>query len=284
MSPQPIPNGPYSREPAHPPGPASSDRTGPPVVSRVRGREPAPATVRLCPVDPDAPHAEKIAAVVRVIATWYSEPGDRVLLADASEPMQGSSRAARRERDRLVESVLRLGRGATTDPAWLPHGDQQAGRQSDGPDEVLGSGSGLRPTDRRPRESVADRTGSPSPTGALKPGADRFALIIAGCASPPADPDALPDWARMLTPTGTLVVITHSNRQAGSWTGRSGSLCRRAALAGLTLTDRLIVAHRPPNPAPPATDHDRRAVALGGHRRVHSTACVFRRTESLETC
>ncbi|WP_243789031.1 hypothetical protein [Saccharopolyspora gloriosae] len=108
-------------------------------------------------------------------------------------------------------------------------------------------------------------------------------MIIAGWSDHPADPFAMADFTPALAPAGTVVVLTHSSDQRQARVGHSGQLSRAAALAGLILTDRLILAHQPPSTPRPATRRSLRVIALGGHRRIHTVASVFRRsTLSLE--
>ncbi|WP_139320720.1 hypothetical protein [Saccharomonospora sp. CUA-673] len=270
MSPPPIPSAPNSPDPIQPESP-------PPRARRHRHRSgcrrgPAgavPASVRFCHVAPDASDEERIAAAVRVVVTAYSNPGDRVALADAAEP---GSPASREHRDRLVETVLRLARGAVTelprpapDDHLLDSGEARTGA-------VPESESGPGPE----QLSVAEPTASPSVRRTEERSRDRFAVIVCGCTPQSTDPGLMADWAPLLAPDGALVVLTHSNHGPGVRAADSGAVVRAAVLAGLTLTDRLILAHEAPSTAPPTTRHSPRTVALGPHRRIHSTACVFR--------
>ncbi|GAB3681997.1 hypothetical protein REH65_24590 [Saccharopolyspora sp. ID03-671] len=241
------------------------ERTGPPVS----------ATVRLCLVDPAADADEIVTAAVSMISTTYTAPGDRIMLAAPEAPATGSSRT---RRDRLVESVLRLGRGATTGPDFRPHSDHEFAAAGGGLPGARGSGSGLGPRPGDVAEPVANLTDQKSLGESFGPGSDGFALIIAGWSDQPADPFAMADWAPLLAPAGTVVVLTHSSNQRQARISHSGQLSRAAALAGLILTDRLILAHQPPSPPRPTTRRSRREIALGGHRRIHTTASVFRRS------
>lgn len=279
MSPQSIPNAPPARtlaSPTEPPTETSPRRLAPGGASPRSAA--VLATVRLCPLDPNATDEEKMAAAIRVITTAYSEPGDRVALADADDSTPVPARSARERRDRLVESVLRLGRGATAEPA-RPTPETRRGHRGDNrPSAETGSESGPGPSLDRPPDTAADRPLSPSADDAPRPRTDRFAVIILGCTRRPVDPGSLAEWAPLLTPAGTLIVLTHSNHLRGSRSTRSGAVHRAAAMAGLALTDRLILAHQPPSDGPPTTAHGRRAIALGGHLPAHSTALAFRPT------
>ncbi|WP_338600630.1 hypothetical protein [Saccharopolyspora sp. SCSIO 74807] len=231
--------------------------------------------MRLCLVDPAADADEIVTAAVSMITTTYTAPGDRIMLADGEAPATGSSRT---RRDRLVESVLRLGRGATATPDHRAHGDHESATAGEGLPGARGSGSGLGPRPGDAAEPVANPTDQQPLDESPGPGFDGFELIIAGWPDHPADPFAMDDWTPLLAPAGTVVVLTHSSDQREARVGHSGQLSRAAALAGLILTDRLILAHQPPSPPRPATRRSLRAIALGGHRRIHTTASVFRRS------
>ncbi|WP_157182780.1 hypothetical protein [Sciscionella marina] len=244
------------------------ERTGPPVS----------ATVRLCLVDPAADADEIVTAAVSMITTTYTAPGDRIMLAAPESPTTGSSRT---RRDRLVESVLRLGRGATTDPDFRSHSDQEFAAAGGELPAAPGSGSGPGPRGCDTTDPVANPTDRPSPGEQSGPGSDGFELIITGWSEQPADPFAMADFTAALAPTGTVVVLTHSSDHWRARVGHSGQLSRAAALAGLILSDRLILVHEPPSAPRPATRRRRREIALGGHRRIHTTASVFRRSTPL---
>ncbi|MBK0868682.1 hypothetical protein INP57_17865 [Saccharopolyspora sp. HNM0986] len=234
-----------------------------------------PATVRLCLVDPAADEDEIVTAAVSMITTTYTAPSDRIMLADGEAPATGSSLT---RRDRLVESVLRLGRGATATPDHRAHGDHESATAGEGLPGARGSGSGLGPRPGDLAEPVANPTDQQPLDQSSGPGSDDFALIIAGWSDHPADPFAMADWTPLLAPAGTIVALTHSSDQHRSRAAHSGQLSRAAALAGLILTDRMILAHQPPSPPRPTTRRSLRAIALGGHRRIHTTASVFRRS------
>lgn len=270
MSPPPIPSAPDSPDPIQPASPpprvrrhrhASGRRRGP--VGAVR------ASVRFCRLAPDAGPEERIAAAVRVVVTAYSNPGDRVALADAAEP---GSPVSGEHRDRLVETILRLARGAVTELPQPALDDHLLDRGEDRTGAVPESESGPGPE----QPSVAEPTASPSARSAQERNPDRFAVIVCGCTRQPTDPGLMADWAPLLAPGGAFIVLTHSNHKLRARAVHSGAIVRVAALAGLALTDRLILAHDAPSTAPPTIRHNQRAVALGAHRRIHATACVFR--------
>ncbi|GGM81012.1 hypothetical protein GCM10012275_59580 [Longimycelium tulufanense] len=276
MSPPSIPPVPGFRDSIdHPASPSRADCCGPPAAHK-RGRAGAVPSVRFCPVDPNAGLEDRLIAAIRVLVAAYTVPGDRVALADAADPTVGGARAAREYRDRLVETVLRLGRGATVEPPRHAAGDHPR----DGDAGLLGAGSwsgpGLGPDPEPPPGAVGGPTARAATDRPFGRHPDPLDLIILGCTRHPADPSAVIDWAPRLDPNGTLIVLTHRNHAPHRGPVRSGSLRRIAALANLILTDRLILAPCAPSTTPPTHPRVQRAVALGGHHRLHTTARVFR--------
>ncbi len=81
-------------------------------------------------------------------------------------------------------------------------------------------------------------------------------------------------WAHNLAPTGTLAIITHSDRTYGQLASPDRDVQRAARLAGLALSDRLILMYEPPRSA--AAHDDQRVAPMAGHRRTHSTVQLFR--------
>ncbi|GAB3677401.1 hypothetical protein [Saccharopolyspora tripterygii] len=247
---------------------------------RERTSSPVSATVRLCLVDPGADEDAIVTTAVSMITTTYTAPGDRIMFADGEPPATGSSPT---RRDRLVESVLRLGRGATATPDHLTRGDHGSDTAAGCLPGARESGSGLGSRSGDLAEPVVNPTDQQPLDQSSGPGSDGFGLIIAGWSDDPADPFAMADWTPLLAPGGTAVVLTHGSDQHQARVGHSGQLSRAAALAGLILTDRLILAHRPPSRTGLASRRSFPAIALGGHRRIHTIASVFRRsTQSTE--
>lgn len=229
-------------------------------------RERPVATVWVCPVDPPFLTSDVIAAATRPMVTTYTQPGECVLLAC---PDRLGSRA---RQDRLVETVLRLGRGVTTRPAANPRADHSTTGPTRRQSTESESGPGLHNAD----STVPIAAETISRLDHARPAADRFALIITTQPARTEDPAWITEWADLLTASGTLIVLTHSDHRGDLLTAPSASVSRSAALAGLALTDRLILLHQDPSPAAPAADRDRRRVALGAHRRIHTEALVFR--------
>ncbi|MBA0127297.1 hypothetical protein H0B56_17240 [Haloechinothrix sp. YIM 98757] len=283
MSPPSFPRTPDSHEPIQSvssPQQARRHRNG-----SGRRRGPAgvvPASVLVCHVAPDSGPEERIVAAVRVVVTAYSDPGDRVALADAAEP---GSAAGREHRDRLVETVLRLARGAVTELSRPARGDDLLDRGEARFGTAPESGAESGPGPEQPPFPVGEPTARPATPRARERHPDRFAVIVCGCTRQPTDPGLMADWAPLLAPDGVLIVLTHSHHMPQVRTAHSGAIGRAATLAGLTPVDRLILAHDAPSAGPPTGQRGRRAVALGAHRRIHATACVFRPSiPSLEPC
>ncbi len=126
-----------------------------------------------------------------MITTTYTAPSDRIMLA---APETSSTRA---RRNRLVESVLRLGCGATTDPDFRPHNDHESSAAAGGPLSARVSGSGFGPRPGDPAEPVVNPTERQPPGEPSGPGSDDVALIIAGWSD---HPFAMADLTSALPP------------------------------------------------------------------------------------
>ncbi|WP_435583402.1 hypothetical protein [Amycolatopsis thermoflava] len=243
-----------------------------------------------------------LTAVIKIVTT-YTQPGQQVLLLapapylapPASWSPTGRPRQSRPgPYARLHEAgwtVVRLGRGVQTQTAVAHPNpvDEPAGAAA------VESESGPRPnpnsptTDQSAGPSTDRRTGrGPTATGV---GPDRYDLVITA-----ADPRTLDwfrpaDWAGLLSPTGTLAVITHSDRSRDRLTDPAGSLVRAAHRAGLRYLDRIALlrvpvrdsalavttpaAHpRPQGPTRPLTTPAR-------HTQVHDDLLVFTRQPAL---
>lgn len=179
-----------------------------------------------------------ITAAVSMITRTDTAPGDRIMLVDGETPATSSSQT---RRDRLVEFVLRLGRGRPPVRTPAPTAITSAPRRvavwstTQGPSQDSAPG---RPT--RPRRSRTRPTGSPPVAG--RPGFRRFESIIASWPEYPAGPSPMADQTPLLAPVGAIVVLTHSSDFRRVLTGRSGPLPRSAAMAGVIVTDELVPA------------------------------------------
>lgn len=197
-----------------------------------------------------------LTAVIKIVTT-YTQPGQRVLLLDPAPclaPPASWSPPGSRSQSRpgpyagLHEAgwtVVRLGRGVQTQTAVAP---------PDPVDELSGaaaveSESGPRPnpgsptTDQSAGPSTHRRAGSDRTATGVGP--DRYDLVITA-----ADPRALDwfrpaDWADLLTPTGTLAVITHSDHSRDRLTDPADSLVRAAHRTGLRYLDRIALLRVP---------------------------------------
>lgn len=199
------------------------------------------ATVRVCPLTPPHNPHNVTAAALHTLVTTYTTPGDRVLLLPPSPPRTNTTPALSTDNENcLVETVFRLGRSAVRQP--LRHATI-------------------------PNRTTA-RTTDHHPTTAL----DRFQLIITGWPTTGSAPTTLADCAAHLTDTGTLALLTTSRHQQ-----HDAPVTTLATLAGLTLTDRLVLLHQLPSRTPPV-DRQRLRVVLGGHRRIHTDVLICSRT------
>ena len=237
-APPPAPNGHVPNPRFAPAEIPRRERTGPPVA----------ATVQLCLLDPAADADTIITAAVSVITTTDTAPGDRVMLVATGEtPVATSSSQPRR--DRLVEFVLRLGRGRppvrTTALTTITSAPRRVAvwstTQGPSPDSDPG-----RPT--RPRRSRTRPAGSPPVAG--RSGFRRFESITASWSEHPAGPSTMADQTPLLAPVGATVALTHSSDFRRVLTGRSGPLPRAAARAGVIVTDQLVPASTAASTAP----------------------------------
>lgn len=243
-----------------------------------------------------------LTAVIKIVTT-YTQPGQRVLLLDPAPylaPPASWSPTGRPSQARpgpyagLPEAgwtVVRLGRGVQTQTAFAHPDpvDEPAGAAA------VESESGLRPnpdsptTNQPARPSTDRRTGSdPTTTGV---GPDRYDLVITV-----ADPSTLDwfrpaDWAGLLTPTGTLAVITHGGRSRDRLTDPAGSLERAAHRTGLRYLDRIALLRVPvrdgalavatPAPHPRLPGPARPPATPARHSQVHDDLLVFTRQPAL---
>lgn len=139
-----------------------------------------------------------------------------------------------------MESVFRLGRSAPAVPDVRSHSDHEHATTVGDLPWSSGSESGLGP---QSGDAIAPVT-KPTTRRSSGPGSDGVDVIIAGWAKPPASPFAMADFTPVLTLDGIVVVLTGST-QDSSQALHAKQLSRAAALAGLLLTDRLILVHPP---------------------------------------
>ena len=243
-----------------------------------------------------------LTAVIKLVTT-YTQPSQRVLLLDPAPylaPPSSWSPTGGRNQSRpgpytgLHEAgwtVVRLGRGVQTQTA-VAHPDPVDEHSADASAE---SESGPRPrtdsptTDQPAGPSTHRRPGSDSV--ATGTGPDRYDLVITA-----ADPRTLDwfrpaDWAGLLTPTGTLAVITHGDRSRDRLTDPAGSLVRAAQHAGLRYLDRIALLRVPvrdgalavatPAPHPRPQGPARPLATPARHTQVHDDLLVFTRQPAL---
>lgn len=243
-----------------------------------------------------------LTAVIKIVTT-YTQPGQRVLLLDPAPylaPPASWSPTGSRSQSRsgpyvgLHEAgwtVVRLGRGVQTqtavahpDPVDEPSGAAAVESES-GPRPSADS-----PTTDQPAGPSADRRPGSDPT-ATGVGPDRYDLVITA-----ADPRTLDwfrpaDWAGLLTPTGTLAVITHGNCSTGRLTDPAGSLVRAVHRTGLRYLDRIALLRVPvrdgalavatPAPHPRPQGPTRPLTTPIRHTQVHDDLLVFTRQPAL---
>lgn len=236
-----------------------------------------------------------LTAVVKIVTT-YSQPGQRVLLIEPAtcvspaglHPVNdGGGQSWPGPYAGLHEAgwtVVRLGRGIQTQTA-AAHPEQE------GEHLCAESGTGLAesvssPTNDRLVTTSTYTNSEPDPAPS-RPCPDRYDLVITA-----AEPRALDwlrpvDWSRVLTPTGSLAVITHSDRSGGRLIDPAASLVRTADRAALRYLDRIALLRAPVRDgalavaAPtkrPRSHTSTRAVATSvRHEQVHDDLLVFTR-------
>ncbi|WP_026423557.1 hypothetical protein [Actinokineospora inagensis] len=289
---------------------------------RVRGRAPRPATVWPCASSPTQPAAAGdlgrlapwlLTATAKIVTT-YTTPGQRVLLVGAVDLFDptgqahlGVPRPARPSPlSGLTEAawiVLRLGRGTRTHligptSADLTKSPETSTRHSVAGSRRASAGDGPSESEFGPGPSAADlpRTGGGNSTRTAdeprteRPGdqtdrsVDRYDLIITTV--PPSATDWLrpADWAPMLTPTGTLAVLTHSHRHGGRLIDPATTVIPQTIRAGLLLLDRVVLLTTTPRRAPARRGHRPGTLDPAGPADTteHADLLVFTTTDTGE--
>ncbi|GGU81019.1 hypothetical protein [Lentzea flava] len=196
-----------------------------------------------------------LTAVIKIVTT-YTQPGQRVLLLDpapfsAAAPASVTGVPGRSHRSHYVGlleagwTVVRLGRSVQTQAA-VAHPDRIDDTAADTPSKSE-SASGLPaigPSTDHSVEPSSDHRHGPDPE-ATERQPDRFDLIITAAEPHTLDSLRPTDWAGLLTPTGTLAVITHGDRSTGLLNDPAGPLVRSARHAGLRYTDRIALLRVP---------------------------------------
>ncbi|WP_322779753.1 hypothetical protein [Frankia sp. Cas4] len=222
------------------PTPSDYDWDPRPIVPPSR-----PATVWPCPpTDPDQRPAGWLQAAVERIVATATRPGDRVLLltepppADAGPLDDTDDDDTSEELTETAWTVARLGRAVRvrTAPA-----DPTAQRSGSGPGPGLASGPG--------------------------PDADRHAVVVTVVAPTRLGWFTRIAWGGLLTPDGTLAVVTRSDSRGGWLIDSTIELTAAAGRSGLALLDRIVLLEVPLGQLDrPATPVSRGVVA----QRVHS--------------
>ena len=239
-----------------------------------------------------------LSAVIKIVTT-YTQPGQRVLLLEPAPyfaPPESWSAAATRDELRpgpyagLHEAgwtVVRLGRGVQTQTA-VAHVDPAGACPGDSPAESE-SGPRMR-TDSPTTDQLAVPSAAPDPT-ATKISSDQYDLVVT--ATTPRTIDWLRpiDWAGLLTPNGTLAVITHGDHRNGRLIDPASCLVRAAHREGLRYLDRIALLRVPVRdgalavtaPATHARSQDsaRPHAASIRHAQVHDDLLVFSRRPTI---
>jgi hypothetical protein len=198
-----------------------------------------------------------LTAIVKIVTT-YTQPGQRVLLlAPASVPTTHPPTGVKKwigpgPYAGLLEAgwtVVRLGRGIQTHIAGPPRDTNDGGPRRHVVDPPFKSESGPRPHPASPtsdgqHRSTPDNHPDPDRTTTMS-GPDRFDLVITAAEPRVLDWLRPTDWANVLTPTGTLAVITHCDRSRGRLDEPAGTLVTAAHRAGLRYHDRIALLRTP---------------------------------------
>lgn len=275
--------------PAPPPTPPTAAPPAPRRRTRPAGPPPTAALATVWSHDPGDPQA----TLAAVIAT-YTHPGHRVVLltppgpawldagADWTAQLSGPGPALARLR-RLQVRTGRPDHRPPTDPA----GDLRGLISESGPGPAVPAG----PPAPRSRTghgahaaAGAAAATSPGQDPARRP-ADRFgpgfgrADLVVTAVDPHA-PDwvARLPWTDLLTRSGLLAAITHSDRRGQWWVDPLPALVAALTAAGLVWHDRIVLHHQPPtgpSTASRATAGRTRPGPAAGHERVHTDLLLF---------
>lgn len=172
--------------------------------------------------------------IIRRVVDGYTRSGDRVLLVapPAPEPPPASRGPARRA-DGLVPELMDAAQSASR---LRRPTDVRTVASLTGPDRTQ-TQSG--PPTAPPPGPTTDRRGPDRrPTSH---GADRYPLIVTITVPHAADWTAAVSWDRLLTPTGILTILTHSEYVSGRFIDPCRSLLHTAGGAGLAMLDRIAV-------------------------------------------
>jgi hypothetical protein len=200
--------------------------------------------------------------VILTVVTRYSSPGDRVLLLAPPTPAEPVSGTAVRRRPvdpyagltEAVWTVTRLGRSTDATTA-APAPDARLERSAAPVPDAGESASGARLNPLRQRRHP-DRD-HPDP----RPVVGSFDLVVTAIHPRSTDWLRHTSWDSILTPTGVLAAVTHSDQLHDRLvdplftvadTFRS---CRRGWL------DHIAVLHRPP----PSSSPQKSSAGSGGH-------------------
>lgn len=221
-------------------------------LGRRHRRPPRPSTVWPCALDDfhQGPGviADWLMSVVIKAVTTYTQPGQRVLLLT---PFAGAAGFTQQVGVRppspyagLLEAgwlVARLGRGIQTRAAGAPGDVNDDLNDDDSIDSATDADSGGTPRSND-SASLLSAHGRIRPSGAVGVlNRDRFDLIIIA-----TEPRALSwldstGWTDLLSESGVLAIVTHSDRSRGLLSDAAELLLTAAHRAGLWYCDRIAL-------------------------------------------
>ncbi|AXK36428.1 hypothetical protein DVA86_31430 [Streptomyces armeniacus] len=255
------------------------------------------------PAAPEADHPEAetlpgwlLGAIVKIVAL-YTQPGQRVLLL--APPHGGARGTTERE---FASCCAESGSGLLTGLTEAAQSAASLGRTlhvraAHPAGATLGAGTDvpkgpqsvprLAPTPAYPTPTPTDPPHPTGPTGAAGPGPDRFDAVITFVSPRATDWVATTAWSALLSPSGTLSFITHSDREQGRLIDPSGVLTDTAHRAGLSVLDRVVLLEVPIRrsalatsdlPAAAGSPPAQADTAGPPHTRIHHDLLLFTRS------
>lgn len=241
-----------------------------------------------------------LTAVVKIVTT-YTRPGQRVLLLDPApylaKPSSWSLIGGRSQPwpgpyaglHEAGWTVVRLGRGVQTltDVSRLGAARGRSGGASAESESGLRLGPNRLTEDEAAGPFADRRCGADSAVTGTSP--DRYDLVVAAAEPCTAHWFRPVDWPSLLTPSGTLAVVTQGDRSSGRLVDPAGSIVRAARQAGLRYLDRIALLRVPVRDgalaeAPAARTRPQVSPrALAQHVQVHDDLFVFTRQPAPNT-
>jgi hypothetical protein len=146
------------------------------------------------------------------------------------------------------------------------------------PDLRSQTGAGADPAGSTSAFTSPDPDTDPQPAGRGGDGGDRADLVITAVDPHAPDRVARLPWTDLLTRSGLLAVITHSDRHGGWWVDPLPALVAALTAAGLVWHDRIVLHHQPstrPSTADPGAASRAELGPAVRHERAHTDLLLF---------